>query len=235
MLTQKEYRVTGRIWLAGIGLLMLSFFLWLLRDAIPALFTTRHAATAYISTDHGGTEAQLQRAFASAKASSHVEDAVLEPLKSPGTWELFVISENPDRAKKQLDTLTKAVTDAFPSAERNLSVSANNSTIAAPDDGSRRVATAIRVVVAVLILGCQLLFVIGARMEGVGVAGMLGALATPFTMFVFPTSGGNRARSMHNTSYTDWGFVLLLLAMTPLPLLIGLWLNRKPRSRRARA
>ena len=67
----------------GLGLLVVAYCLWEARDFIPALATTRVAATALLSTWHDGSEVQLQRAFAAAKMSYPAAQATLEPEKNP--------------------------------------------------------------------------------------------------------------------------------------------------------
>src|SRR5579872_1817701 len=68
--------------LVGLGLLMLSYPLWMARDFIPSLATTRVVATAILSTLHDGSEAQLRSAFAEAKMNSTAE-ATFERDRNP--------------------------------------------------------------------------------------------------------------------------------------------------------
>jgi hypothetical protein len=219
--------------LVGLGLLALAYILWEARYFIPALATTRVMATAVLSTLHDGSEVQLQRAFAAAKMSSPAE-ATFEADKNPAlhdvTYYLSVTADTPERARADLAALADALKAAFPSAERNLMVSLNNSTVPAPNDLSRLISFGVKAAVVLMMLGAQLLMVIGAYREGMGRAGVLAALATPFTILIFPTSGNRYATSMHDPVYTaDWKFVLLLLALTPIPLILGLWLTRESR------
>jgi hypothetical protein len=117
-------------------------------------------------------------------------------------------------------------------------VSPNNSTVPAPNDLSRRISFGVQGAVVLMMLGAQLLMVIGAHREGMGRAGLFAALATPFTILIFPTSGG-RGIIRNSPTYTaDWNFVLLLLALTPVSVIVSLWLARGSRpdaGRRRRA
>jgi hypothetical protein len=221
----------ARLWVFAILLLLVTYFLWLARDFIPALATNRVAAIAIVSTNRDAKPVEIERAFAVAKKSSPI-NATLEPT-DPAKREdyyLSVIGDTSEHAKADLDTFTKALAAAFPSAEERLSVSPNNSTVPAPNDLSRRIALGVRIAIVLMMLACQLMLVVGAFWENQGIAGMIAAIATPFTILIFPTSSsGRRTPSLHETSYTDWKFVLLLLAVTPIALLLGLWLSRGPR------
>jgi len=217
--------------LLGVGLLVLAYLLWVARDVIPDLATTRVIATASFTLWHGASEADLQRAFAAVKASSPAE-ATFERESKPdphgATYYLRVTADTPERAKADLATLNDAVKAAFPSAERNLMVSPNNSTVAAPNGASRRLSIAVHAALLLLMLGGQFLIVVGAWREGQGRMGVLVALALPFTFLIFPSSETRRASNIHQTFYTaDWQFVLLLLGLTPLAAILGLWLTRR--------
>jgi hypothetical protein len=220
--------------LVGLGLLFLAYPLYEARDFISALATTRVVASAIFSTLHDGSEVQLQRAFAAAKMHSPAE-ATFEPDRNPALrdapYYLSVTADTPERARADLATLTDAIRAAFPSAERNLMVEVNNSTVPAPNDLSRRISLGVRALVVLLMLGAQFLMVIGAYREGVGRAGLLAALALPFTILIYPSTGTSRAMNIHTRVYTaDWKFVLLLLALTPISLILSLWLTRGSRA-----
>src|SRR5215467_1602450 len=69
---------------------------------------------------------------------------------------------------------------------------------------------------------------IGAHREGMGRAGLFAALATPFTILIFPSTETQRSAHIQNPLYTaDWTFVFLLLALTPASVLLSLWLTRR--------
>src|SRR5262249_36176376 len=156
----------------GLGLLFLAYPLYEARDFLSSLATKRVVATAIFSTLHDGTEDQLQQAFTTAKMSSTVE-ATFEPDRNPalhGSVPLYlsVTGDTPGRARADLAKLTDAIKAAYPSAERNLSVSVNNSTFPSPNDLSRRISFGVQTAVFLLMLGAQLLIVIGAYREGLG-------------------------------------------------------------------
>src|SRR5215469_3264153 len=109
-------------------LVLPAYFHWLGRDFVPSLAATRVVVTAVLWIMHDGSQMQLQSAFASAKMSCPA-DATLEPERNPsihGTYYLYVTADTSERAQADLATLTKALQAAFPSAERDLSVSLNN-------------------------------------------------------------------------------------------------------------
>jgi len=61
-----------------------------------------------------------------------------------------------------------------------------------------------------------------------GRAGLFAALATPFTILIFPSTETQRSAHIQNPLYTaDWTFVFLLLALTPASVLLSLWLTRR--------
>jgi len=228
----------GRLWAIGVLLVLAAYFLWFGRDFIPNLAAARTKATAVVSLSHGGTEAQLQRAFAAATSGAPV-DAALEPATSRAandSYDLTVTADSAERAKTGLTTLAKALESAFPNAEGRLLVSPNDSTRPAPDRLTRSIAIALRGLIVAMILGSQLLLVVAARMEGEGRAGLLAAIATPFVLVLSGASSGWRrgGRGVAIDEIADWQFVLLLLALTPLSLLVGLWLGRGSRAARRR-
>src|SRR5258708_1820116 len=103
-------KLAGRLWLAGLGLLVAAYSLWLGRDFIPALAATRSVASAIVSTRHGGNEVQLRRAFDAAKTRNPVE-ATLESEANPaarGNYYLSVTADTSARAKAELASLTTA-------------------------------------------------------------------------------------------------------------------------------
>jgi hypothetical protein len=218
--------------LVGLGLLVLAYVLWAARDFIPALATTRVTATAILSTLHDGSEVQLQRAFAAAKMSFPAE-ATFERDRNPALHDapyyLSVTADTPERAQAELVSLTDTLRAAFPSAERNLMVSLNKSTVPAPNAMSRRISFGVEAAVVLMMLGAQLLIVIGAHREGMGRAGLFAALATPFTILIFPNPGSSSVMNRTQIYPPDWSFVLLLLALTPVSVILSLWLTRRSR------
>jgi hypothetical protein len=222
----------GKQWVIGLGLLLLAFFLWLARDAIPALATTRAVASASVYPIDDGTDAQLQHAIAVAKAGSPVEATFesREHVRMGGsrevTYGLYVTADTPERAKADLAALADAIKAAFPNAEHNLGVSENTSTTGAPTDLSRRLAVGVKAAVVLLLAGAQIVMVVGAYRDGSGLAGMLAAIATGFSLVVFPSGDGGSGARHATPAYTDWTFVLLMLGLTPISLGIGLWLTR---------
>ena len=230
-----ERQLSGiRLGFFGLVLIALAFVLWLARDAIPELATTRAMASASVTLWHGGSEADLLRGFSAAQANSAVE-ATFEregkPDPKAATWYLRVTADTPERAKAQLAVLAGALTAAVPEAGRYLMVSPNNSTVGAPNAASRRLAIAVLGAVMLLLLGGQLLVVVGAWREGESRIGMLASLAVPFALLIFPDTGGGRGiASRYGMPLTvDWQFVALALVLTTIPLALGLWLTRKPR------
>jgi hypothetical protein len=64
-----------------------------------------------------------------------------------------------------------------------------------------------------------------------GHAGLFAAMATPFILLIYPSgSGGSGPGSRYTLSTADWKFVLLLLVLTPVSVILSLWLTRKSRS-----
>ena len=158
-------------------------------------------------------------------------EATLEPERNSsihGTYYLSVTADTSERAQADLATLTKALQAAFPSAERNLSVSLNNSTVPAPNHLSRQISFGVRTAMILMMLGCQLLLVIGAYREGAGRRGVFAAITTPFTLLIFPGTGGKYHVNDPGAT-TDWKFAFLLLARTPVSVIVGLWLTRRSR------
>lgn len=239
----KRERSGARQGLAGVGLLLLASLIWLARDLIPNLATTQVIATAVFYAKES-TEAQLQRAFAAARSEARTNsfaEVTFDPERNPAlrgqgvTYYLSVTGDTPERAKAELTTLTGAIEQAFPSAERNLLVSPNNSTRPAPNDLSRRISFGVLAALVLMMLGGQLLAVIGAYREDQGRAGVFAAIIVPFLMMGIP--GGNagsitpRGGSLHTGNvHADWKFLLLLLALTPISVMLGVWLTRKSRA-----
>ena len=231
-------RSGARMGLAGLGLLVLAFPLWKARDFIPTLATKRVVAFARLSTLHDGTELQLQRAFAAAKMSSPVE-ATLEPDRNPAlhgrvTYYLSVTADTPARARAELAPLTDALRAAFPSAENNLVVTPGNSTVPAPNHVSRGLSFGVQAAVLLMMLGGQLLIVVGAHWAGMHRAGLFAALATPFIILIksvfFPEDSDDvLAHFQFAVSQGEWKFALLLLVLTPVSVILILWLTRRSR------
>jgi hypothetical protein len=223
-----------RLGFIGVVLIVLAFLLWLVRDAIPELATTRAMATASVTLWHGGSEADVLRAFSTAQANSAVEASFEregKPDPKAATWYLRVTADTPEKAKAQLAALCDAITAAVPDAGRNLMVSQNNSTVGAPNTASQRLSIGVLVVVMLLMLGGQLLVVVGAWREGENRIGMLASLAAPFAMLIFNSDSASRGRPVSGATpwEVDWKFILMLFVLTTIPLLLGLFLTRKPR------
>ena len=222
--------------LVGGGLLLLALAIWAARDFIPRLAMTRVVATAVVSTLHDGRGADVERAFALALKSRPTE-ATLEPETNPaihGTYYLSVTADASEQARAGLAGFTKVLQAAFPSSERNLLVSPNNSTTPAPNDSSKRISFGVRVAVVLLLLGGQLLLVVGAHRRGLGRAGLLATIATPFLFGLFPADTYKRAHASHSDlalTYVDYKFVLLLLMVTPVSVIVSLWLTRRSHRR----
>jgi hypothetical protein len=214
--------------LLGTVLLFAGFGVWEARSIIANLATTRVVATAVCSTSHGATEAQLRRAYAEAIANSSAEAELTADDTFHDSYYLRVTADTPERAKADLAVLAERVTAAFPSADRHLMVSVNNSTVPSPNERSRRIALALQAVALLMLLGGQLLVVVGAYREGAGRLGLLAALATPFALLFLPSGSGSRRSSLGTALEPDWNFVLLLLALTPISIGVGLWLTRTP-------
>jgi hypothetical protein len=237
----RRARSGARQGLAGLGLLLLAYPLYEARDFIAGLATTRVVATAILYTRNEGTEVQLQRAFAAAKMHSPAEATFESERNSTrhGTYYISVTANTSERAKADLATLADAIRATFPSAESNLLVSLNNSTTPTPNGLSRGISFGVQAAVVLMMLACQLLLVIGAHREGMGRAGLFAAMATPFTLLIYPSGSTGRGPASHYAlSTADWNFVLLLLALTPVSVIVSLWLTRKSRQavgRRGRA
>jgi hypothetical protein len=231
-------RSGARMGLAGLGLLILAFPFWKARDFIPTLATKRVVAFARLSTLHDGTELQLQHAFATAKMSSPAE-ATLEPDRNPALhgrviYYLSVTADTPARARAELVPLTGALRAAFPSAENNLVVTPGISTVPAPNRLSHGISVGVQAALLFMILGGQLLIVIGGYREGMGRAALFAAVAAPFIILIrsvfFPDDSDDvLADFQYAVSQGEWKFALLLLALTPVSVILGLWLTRKSR------
>jgi hypothetical protein len=223
--------LAGRLWLFGLGFLFPAYLLWLGRNRIPTLAATQSVAAASLSTHHGGTDAQLRHAFAAAKMSNPVDAALVTDPAFQHDYQIFVTAGTSEQAKAELATFVKALGEAFPSADDNLSVTLDDSTHPAPNEATRRLSFAVIGAVVVILLTSQLLLVVGSRLEGTGWSGLIAAVATPLPILIFPTSAGSRAHTYVNqaAATADWKFVLLLLAVTPVSILIGLWLTRRSR------
>ena len=232
----RKERSGTRMGLVGLGLVLLAFPLWKARDFIPNLATKRVMAIASISTLHDGTEVQLQRAIAAAKRSSPAE-ATLDRAKNRAlrghvTYYLSVTADTPARARAELATFTDALRAAFPSAENNLVVIASRSTVPAPNELSRRISFGTQTAVLFMILGGQFLIIIGGQREGMRRARLFAALATPFIVLImsvfFPEESDDLIADFHYAVFNgDWKFFVLLFALTPASVILGLWLTRR--------
>jgi hypothetical protein len=106
----------------------------------------------------------------------------------------------------------------------------NNSTTSAPNNLSRDIYFGVQAAAVLLMLGSQLLLVIGAHREGMDRAGLFAAMATPFILLIYPSGSSGRGPGSRFTLATaDGNFVLLLLALTPISVILSLWLTRKAR------
>jgi hypothetical protein len=151
--------------LVGVGVILLSLPLWWATSHfVPGLTATRVVATAICYTLHDANETQLQQAYAVARTKVAAE-ATFEPDEPPdshgATYYLSVTADKQERARTDLAALTEALKAAFPSAERNLLVSPNNSTVPEYNALGRRITFGLRATVVLMILGGQLLTVIG--------------------------------------------------------------------------
>lgn len=231
----KRERSGVRMGLVGLGLIILAFPLWKGRDFIPALATNRVVAFATLFTLHDGTELQLQRAFAVAKMRSTAEPALEHDtnpaLHGRAIYYLSVTADTPARARAELVTLTEALRAAFPSAENNLVVTSGNSTVPAPNQLSRGIFFGVQAVVLIMLLGGQLLIVIGAHRGGMHRAGLFAVMATPFvilmkSVFLPEDSDDVFADFQYAVSQGEWKFAVLLLALMPISVILILWLTR---------
>jgi hypothetical protein len=85
-----------------------------------------------------------------------------------------------------------------------------------------------------MMLGGQLLIVVGAHWEGMHRAGLFAALATPFIILIksvfFPEDSDDvLAHFKFAASQGEWKFAFLLLALTPVSVILILWLTRRSR------
>ncbi|HLJ47469.1 MAG TPA: hypothetical protein VKU01_15740 [Bryobacteraceae bacterium] len=234
----RSERSGARMLMAGLGLLVLAFLLWSARDFISTLATKRVVAFTRFSTLHEGTELQLQSAFAAAKMSSPVE-ASFEPDRNPALhgrviYYLSVTADTPAKARAELVPLTDALKANFPSAENNLVVTPDTSTVPAPNRLSQGIFMGVQAGVLLMILAGQLLIVIGGYQADMGRAALFAALAMPFIILIrsvfFPDDSDDvLADFQYAVSQGEWKFVLLLLALTPVSVILALWLTRKSR------
>lgn len=219
----------------GFLLILPASVLWLARDFLPTLASTRVIATDVLYTLHDGSASQIESAFAAAKLKSPVE-ATLAPERQRGihrTWYLSVVADTPERARADLAAITTAFTAAFPKAERNLLVSPNKSTVPAPNTLSRSISFAVIAAVVLMLLASQLLIVIGAHRQDYGRASVLAALVMPIVSLILPEDDESEyASPLYNfAAHSDWKFVLLLIALAPISVGVVLWLTRKPTRR----
>ena len=220
---------SGRLWVLGLAAIFPAYALWLGHNFLPSLAATRTVATAAVSVEKGPEEVQLQHAFATAKSSVPVEAtlALQTHPALPGAYTLAVTADTEEQAKAGIATLAKALTAAFPKAERNLYLSLNHRIYPAPNATTERIYIAVIATMVLLMLAGQLMLVVGSRIEGSGRAGMIAAIATPFTILIFPTSGTSSGHLANPAGMADWQFVVLLLALTPIAVILGILLTRK--------
>ena len=113
-------------------------------------------------------------------------------------------------------------------------VTPDNSTVPAPNELSRRISFATQAAVLTMILGGQFLTVFGFQREGLRLAGILGALAMPFVILLqsvfFPEDSDNIIADFdYAVSQGEHRFLLLLFCLTPVSVILGLWLTRRSR------
>lgn len=230
----------ARLQIFGGGLLCLALVAWEARDYIPTLATTRVVATAVMSLRHDGSEADLDRALAAAMKTTGTE-ATLDRVtnaKLQITSHVSVTADTPEIAKASLARLTDAMKAAFPSSERNLDVWPTYSTAPAPNALSERISLGLRIAVVVLVFAGQLMLVVGAHFQGTGRSGLFATIAMPFVMLLtLAGSGGSGKRGAASGifEFTDFEFVLVMLAVTPASVIVSLWLTRNSGRRSARA
>ena len=98
-------------------------------------------------------------------------------------------------------------------------------------------ALGVRVAVVLSMLAGQLLMVIGGHCRGASRAGLIAEIATPFLLMLLAAGSvgaGKRGSGTTLFEFTDFGFLLLLLAVTPVSVIVSLWLTRNPDRRRSR-
>jgi hypothetical protein len=207
---------------------------WATSHFVPGLTATRVVATAICYTLHDAKETQLQQAYAVARTKI-AADATFEPSENPdgqgATYYLSATADTPERARTDLAALTEALKAASPQADRNLLVSPNNSTVPEYNALGRRITFGLRATVVLVILGGQLLTVIGGYRAGWSRASLFAALACPIVIFISASSGsdGARRRTGHGNAIElpDWRFTVLLLALTLVSAILILWLTRR--------
>jgi len=229
----------ARLEILGAALLVIALALWAARDFIPDLATTRVVATAAVYIPRERSVSDLRRAFGVATKATRT-DAALEPeltITPQGSSYLSVTADTPEHAKAGLAALATAVQAAFQTSGTRLDVSPNNSAVPVPNDRSKRVSFGVRVAVVLSMLAGQILLVVGGHSRGAGRAGLFAAIATPFLLMLLAAGSGGTGRRGSGTTlfeFTDFGFLLLLLAVTPVSVIVSLWLTRNPNRGRSR-
>lgn len=227
--------------MVGWALLVLAGIVWVTRDVVPERAATRVTASAALTMWHGGTDAQLRQAFAAAQKSSAVDtNLIVEPNPAVhGESSLTVTADTPEQAQSGLTTLTDAIKAALPAAAREgFRAMPDTSTYPAPNETTRRLGLAFRIVAMILIVAAQVLIVLGSYGQiGTLRAGLLAKLALPFIFLLLAgggSSGGRRTANV-NSYYIPPGvvsFMLVLLPLSIIPLLLILWLTRKSKASR---
>jgi hypothetical protein len=107
-------------------------------------------------------------------------------------------------------------------------VSPNYSTVPAPTELSRRISVFVRAAVVLLMVGAQLMMVFGAYRQGIGRGGLFATIAAPFLLMLL-AAPETRQRAAGGTPLfgdTDFKFLLVLLIVTPVSVILSLWLTR---------
>ena len=162
-------------------------------------------------------------------------EATFEPERNPAVhgvnYYLSVTAETPERARTELANLAGALKAAFPSAERNLMVHLNHSTVPAPNDLSRCIRIGIQAAVVLLMVGAQVLIEVPVRVIG----RVVSARSRPGFGRGENQDSERRRNGGKETGAADAlavcaDNVLLLLAPTPVSVIVALWLTRRSRA-----
>jgi len=219
--------------------LILALVAWLARDFIPNLATTRVAATASVNIPQGRSESDVRRAYDGAMKARSAESGLEPELTiSPQGGHLSVTADKPEHAKAGLAALATTMQAALHTPEADLNVSQDNSTVPVPNELSKRVSFGMRVAVVLLMLAGQLLMVIGGHARGATSTGLFVSIAAPFVLMLTAAGspGGPTGRGFGTAlfEYTDFTFLAVLLAVTPVAVIVSLWLTRGENRRRTR-
>lgn len=225
-------RTAVRHFQLGLVLMVLGFVLWEARDFLPTLASTRVAGSASLYVRNEAV-AQLQRAFATAQASSHVEASLTAHKNADSemtNFELLVPAATKDRALANLTTITQAIKTVFPSSESNLSMWLDDKARPEPNANTRRLGVAVPIGMVLLLFAGEIMLVLGGYHQGMPRAGLLLMAAGPLGVELISSFVGTRQRNgvaTYTTHYLDF-FVVVLLPITAAGALLALWLTRKP-------